>query len=230
MYNPQASVAAAVSAHTVSRDSAPEALSVALKRGTRDAHRRAETTGVIRQLVRRQASSAGYIRLLRTLHPVYRALERRIGALEHDPDCAFVADPSLYRSQSIEQDLGELAGTAWRSTIPLLPAARAYAERIDKADESQVLAHAYVRYLGDLNGGQIIKRLLRESLALEAAELTYYEFDGIADAASYSAYFKRSLDALPTTHDPNHIVAEALAAFRLATDLSIAVEDSLSKS
>ena len=119
-----------------------------------------------------------------------------------------------------------MASNSWRSGGALQPATRAYIRRIDNADEAQLAAHAYVRYLGDLNGGAIIKRLLRDSLELAEAELMFYEFGGIADRAAFCDQFRAALDSLPSRYDAERILDEALVGFRLATEQSIEVEAS----
>jgi heme oxygenase len=59
----------------------------------------------------------------------------------------------------------------------------AYTERLqtlsDSADPSLLLAHAYVRYLGDLSGGQVIRRRVAEAYAIDIEDgsgLKFYEF------------------------------------------------------
>jgi len=50
----------------------------------------------------------------------------------------------------------------------------------DSADPSPLLAHAYVRYMGDLSGGQIIRRRLAKAYGLELSNagsgLDFYDF------------------------------------------------------
>ncbi len=202
----------------------PESLSAALKRQTRDAHRRAEKSGIIRQLVCRQASRASYIAYLANLYPVYRALEQRLAAMT-SPAAPFdvIAHPGLFRKAALEQDLNALAGSGWRVGIIPVSATRAYTARIEAADATQLAAHAYVRYLGDLNGGKIIARLLRESLQLEAAELSFYQFPEIGDPTAFCAGFRSSLDAMSGQHTAERIIDEALTGFRLATEQSIEI-------
>jgi heme oxygenase len=224
----RATTADAESGGASSRENRPASLSAALKRATSEAHRRAEASGVIRQLIMRKASRGAYICHLRNLLPVYSALELRLTAMTDHPAFGVIAHPLLYRRISIENDLAALVGNDWASAAPLLPASRAYAERIATTDAAGLAAHAYVRYLGDLNGGSILKRLLRESMQLGDAELSYYDFDGIGDTAEYCAAFKRALDALAPDYDAARIVDEALAGFQLATELSIEIEAHLS--
>lgn len=59
----------------------------------------------------------------------------------------------------------------------------AYTEHLqilsDSADPSLLLAHAYVRYLGDLSGGQTIRRQVAKAYAIDAEDgsgVKFYEF------------------------------------------------------
>ena len=52
-------------------------------------------------------------------------------------------------------------------------------------DVQRLLAHAYVRYLGDLSGGQFIKRQLAKVYELEDGEgLSFYEFKQLGGTGS----------------------------------------------
>jgi heme oxygenase len=55
-----------------------------------------------------------------------------------------------------------------------------------ESQPSRLLAHAYVRYMGDLSGGQIIKYKLQKAYALEHEKrgLTFYDFEYNGQVAS----------------------------------------------
>jgi len=199
-------------------------LSVALRSLTQAAHRRVENSGVIRRIIRRRASREAYAVYLRNLYPVYSALEK--GLARHRSTAGFetLVDPGLVRCPAIESDLDALTGVGWRSRIALLPSAEAYGQRITEASQPQLVAHAYVRYLGDLYGGSILRRLLRESPGLSDEELGFYDFPAIGEVAAFRDRFKARLDDFGSLADRGLVVAEALYAFELATDLSIEIE------
>ena len=55
----------------------------------------------------------------------------------------------------------------------------------ESSDPSPLLAHAYVRYLGDLSGGQFIRRRLAKAYGLEdGAGLSFYDFKQLGGNAS----------------------------------------------
>ena len=73
------------------------------------------------------------------------------------------------------------------------PAMSAYAGRIASLSASPepapLLAHAYVRYLGDLSGGQVIRRRVARAYGLEednGAGVAFYEFGKLGGGGSAS--------------------------------------------
>ena len=133
----------------------------------------------------------------------------------------------LYRAAAIESDLVAIEGPQWRDRLPVLSSASHYAERIRRGRDGNgalVVAHSYVRYMGDLSGGLIIARLLARNLGLEPRQLTFYQFPDIADVAAYKADYRRRLDALELAPEQKSCIAdEAVAAFELNIALSLEV-------
>ena len=199
-------------------------LSLVLRESTRAVHQRAERSGVIRDLLTGTAARGAYLLLLRNLEPVYAAMERRIGAAGDGP-LRELTRPALYRAAALERDLRHLAGCRWREELPLLAAGAAYARRVEEVSAAGLAAHAYVRYLGDLNGGRILARMLGESLGLDAAGLGFYDFPAIPDVPRFIADYRAALDRLAISLDGAEIVAEACCAFECNIVLSLAVKD-----
>ncbi len=202
----------------------PEAgLADRLREASRELHVRAERSGIVADLLNGRASHEGYVAFLRGLLPVYEALE---AALERHRDTAGLAPlarPEVYRSAAIADDLEALVGPEWRAeSDPLEPAAR-YARRLsDLADGpgDRLLAHAYVRYLGDLNGGQVVRRLLESRLGLPVSQLGFYEFPAISDPAAFRASYRRAVDEAAPHVDVEAVVDETRLGFRLNIELS----------
>ena len=171
----------------------------------------------MRGLLRGHLDRGEYVSLLRALHAVYASMERRLHALATDPVVRPFVDPALDRTPALEEDLVTLHGSGWAHEVPLLPAGEVYAARIDAATTPGLIAHAYVRYLGDLSGGQALGRVIARALALpDDAGVSFYRFPGVPDADAYKAHFRASLDELTLDATvADDVVREAQDAFRL---------------
>ncbi len=196
-------------------------------------HRQAERSGVIRDILQRRTSRSAYALLLRNLLPVYaameRALERHKGPNSLDALGA-LALPALYRCAAIRADLQALRGREWQRTLPLLPSGARYARRIAAAvrsDPALLVAHAYTRYLGDLNGGQIMQRLLEAAPGIGPQALSFHSFPQIPDPARFRLEYRLALErAAALAADRRALVEEASRAFHLNIALSEEVRSS----
>jgi heme oxygenase len=201
-------------------------LAAALRTRTQALHARAERSGVVRALLAGTADRAAYALLLRNLLPAYQALEA--GLDRHVSALPGFARPELYRADAIATDLAALSGPDWRERLPLLPAGSRYAHRVTCAgagDGMRLIAHAYARYLGDLSGGQVLRRRLATSLDLGSDALNFLSFPEIPDVAGFKAEFRDALDS--SCGDVTAlagIVAEAAVAFRLNIQVAEAVQ------
>jgi heme oxygenase len=200
-----------------------------LRERTRAAHTQAERSGIVQDLLRGQATRGGYALYLRNLLPAYAALERAIEHRRADPAIAPLAIPAVYRMQAIEADLTALHGPGWQRALPLLPEGAAYADRIARVaqeEPARLIAHAYTRYLGDLNGGQVLKALLARTLGLGPAALAFHEFPSAGDLAALRLDLRAAIDrAGREAADLAAVVEEGERAFGCNISVSIAVRD-----
>jgi heme oxygenase len=207
-----------------------ESVVMALYIGTKALHVEAERSGVISDLLLGEASRDGYTLLQRNLLPAYQALERGLERHRNTPSLMAFTKYRLERSAALEADLVELCGGDFGG-IPLLPEGEAYAQRVDacaEGDGARLIAHAYTRYLGDLNGGQILKRLLMKKPGLRAAEVSFYDFPDYDDLPTLKADYRDALDQAGTlVADPQAVIDEGMVAFQLNIDLSWAVQNAL---
>ncbi|QUS38588.1 biliverdin-producing heme oxygenase [Tardiphaga alba] len=194
---------------------------------TKTLHTEAERSGIIRDMLRGDVSREGYVLLQRNLLPAYQALEAGLESHRDNPVLAALAAYRLDRSSPLKADLVAMCGGDF-SAIPLLAEGTAYAKRIEEAAKGNgelLIAHAYTRYLGDLSGGQILKRLLAKKPGLQPNELAFYDFPAHADLAALKSDYRNALDAAgKLAANPQAIVAEGSLAFQLNTDLSWAVQ------
>ena len=213
------------------RELRPASLLEALRERTRQLHAIAERTGIVAEILHRRASLAGYALLLRNLLPVYQAMEQ--GLTEHRTSAVvgMLVRPELDRFGAIEADLRAIANLYSIGDLPRLPESFRYVAAIRQASRGtgvRLIAHAYARYLGDLSGGQILKKLLERSLDLTPEALTFYDFPAIADMAAFKSDYRAAIDrAGDELGDFELIVDEAARAFELNIELSVAVQQAV---
>jgi len=198
-----------------------------LKRATHRLHVEAERAGFIGAVLRQRATRAGYVLFMRNLLEVYDALEQALRQ-QHEAKgpVRTLSRPELFRASAIRADLTEMCGQNWGQAVPVLASGRAYAGRVAEAaqhgDGLTLAGHAYTRYLGDLNGGQVLARLLARGLALPPAALRFYEFPQVATPRDAAAHYRAAIDDLGRTPgaDLAAIEAEAKASFQCAITLA----------
>ncbi len=199
----------------------PSPLSQRLRAATRSAHSRVEKLGFVRAFLRGTVERGTYCRLLADLHHVYRHLEAGLVAHRYTVLLQPLYLPELFREQALARDLGFLAHADWRYTLAPSAAAQRYAARLralSQGPAALLAAHAYTRYLGDLSGGQILRRVAARALGLTGQDgLSFYDFPQIPDLAAYKQAFRERLDALPLTlAEQAELPAEANRAFALS--------------
>jgi heme oxygenase len=126
---------------------------------------------------------------------------------------------ALARSGVIEADLRVLAPGM---EVPLLPEGEVYAARVKAAGEV-VVAHAYVRFLGDLNGGFVMRRRLAACVGDVAAGLRFPDHPEVEDRIGFIRDYRAELDRVVRQVGAEPVAAEALVAFEMNIALSEAV-------
>ncbi len=195
-------------------------LSSNLRECTAAAHGHAERTPFMSRLVDGSLTRGAVADYAGQLWFVYAALERAVRATVHLPYMAVMADVRLERLASLERDLLELVGLEWRSELIAGPGTRAYVDRLDelaaKEDELGLIAHHYVRYLGDLAGGQVISRMLRQRYGVSECGVNFYDFASIGKVKPYRDDYRARLDSLDLDAPQTvWLISEANQAFDL---------------
>ena len=203
---------------------APGLLAQALRTGTHDLHIEVERTPFMQALLRGRIERGRYLLLLGNLHALYAALEAALARHAADAGLAPLMLEGLARAAALADDLQRLQGAAWPQPLALLPATAAYVERIETlAQECPPLlaAHAYVRYLGDLSGGQVLQRVVARGLGLVGPGGTrFYRFGTPAATAALARRFRQGLDAIGAGQSAApDLVAEARHGFVLHRQL-----------
>lgn len=194
------------------------ALAARLKEATRPLHTATERTRFVTALIRGELDATAYRALLSNLQALYAALESALARHATHACIAPLHLAPLYRAPALAADLAAFGGAG-----PLLPATTRYVARLERLEREHpelLTAHAYVRYLGDLSGGQVLRGVVAKCFGRGTA---FYEFSG--RAAALGAALRAALDALPVTPAvAEAIVGEAREAFALHLDLFTELE------
>jgi heme oxygenase len=203
-------------------------LADSLRERTSALHRKAEQSGIVGAMLAGRATRGGYALFLRNLLPAYAALES--GLAQRRPTATSLSAlfrRELVRVPALTADLVHLAGPDWAERLALLPEGTAYAQRVAAAAEGEgarLIAHAYARYLGDLNGGQALKRLLGGLVDFDANCLSFYEFPEVVEVRAFARLYRAAIDAAAEhCSDLEGVTDEAVVAFELNIALSEAV-------
>jgi heme oxygenase len=160
-------------------------------------------------------------------------MEEEMEKLRQHPVVSKICFPELNRKHALEQDLYFYYGPNWRNEISLSPAGQVYVDRIREiaATEPELLvAHSYTRYLGDLSGGQILKKIAEKAMGLESGGTAFYDFKDIPDEKAYKNHYRQTLNELPVDGaTAERIVAEANAAFGMNMKMFMELEGNLIK-
>ncbi|MCC5840786.1 MAG: biliverdin-producing heme oxygenase [Opitutales bacterium] len=192
-----------------------------LKKETRRVHTMAEKTAFMRGFLRGTSTVESYTRLLRGLVEIYRPMEAAIQEQKTHPVLSLFHFPAVFRVKSLEKDLAFLAGPFWESAIAVPRAAVAYrAELEELAERAPELlpAHAYTRYMGDVSGGQILKKIAANSMGLapNGGGLDFYEFPQLKNLAEFKLEFRTALNMAVYRENglDDRLIKEANTAFR----------------
>jgi heme oxygenase len=204
-----------------------QGLATQLREGTQQSHTLAENTAYMKCFLKGIVEREPFRKLLTNLYFVYTTLETELRRYAAHPVVGPVYRPELERKAALEEDLAFYYGTDWRTSIAPSVAGSIYVARIQEVAETDpalLVAHAYVRYMGDLSGGQSLRNIVRSALELPDGYGTrFYDFDQIPTVEARRAFkgqYRDALDTLPIDQEiAERIVAEANHAFKLNRDV-----------
>ncbi len=207
-------------------------LATQLREGTKKSHTMAENVGFVKCFLKGVVEKTSYRKLVSNLYFVYSAMEEEMEKHREHPILSKIYFPELNRKASLEKDLQYYFGSDWREEISISPAAQAYVDRIRQISAEQpelLVAHSYTRYLGDLSGGQILKKIAQRGMNLSEGQGTaFYEFADIDDEKAFKNTYRSAMDNLPVDDETaQEIVDEANAAFGMNMKLFNELEGNL---
>ncbi len=205
-----------------SPEASPDAvpLSLLLRQRTGDLHRTVERSHLVVALIRGELPIARYCLLLRSLYDIYDALESALRGLSPLPHIGPLALPELWRRDAIASDLATLHGPDWQDALEPAAVASGYARRLRGLrvqEPARLVAHAYVRYLGDVAGGQLLARAVeRTAGSLGRNAVRMYDFGGARSAKLLGHRLRAAIDLAGTLTSASLAIAdEACLGFSL---------------
>ena len=181
-------------------------LSQIIREASRDAHEATESSPFMSALLRGDLPSEAYFDYIGQLAPIYEAIEKW-----ESKNLTFF-DRRLDRFERIISDL-EYVGTriVFNETIKYVAHIKSL---VKSKDEIRLLAHHYVRYLGDLSGGQAIGALVARNLSIPPNFLSFYDFEDIGDRVRYKETYRENLDTTIDEKDYDRFIGEVILAFK----------------
>lgn len=177
---------------------------MSLKEATWEHHKNAERQAFVKRMFKGDMSEKDYATYLYNQHTTYNILEQMsiVNGLLADM-------PEIRRAPAIYEDYTEL----WHDNDnppPLAKVTKEYMDYIMKIgmDPHRLMAHLYVRHMGDLSGGQMIAKKVPGSGK-------YYQFDG--DTEEIKNKIRSKLD--------DSMADEAKVCFDFATKMFVELEE-----
>jgi len=191
-----------------------------LREGTTKSHSMAENVSFVKSFLGGVVDKKSYRKLVANLFFVYVAIEEEIEKNKNNESIKLLYFPELNRRLSLIQDLEYYYGSNWNNQISPSAATQIYVDRIHDIGDNQpelLIAHAYTRYMGDLSGGQILKKIAQNAMQLSNDQGTaFYNFDEISDEKKFKDIYRNALNNVPLNDTQiEQIIAEANISFNL---------------
>lgn len=200
-----------------------DSLALRLREGTSVNHREAERRPFMRVFFKGELPKEAYVAWMQRQWFIYKQLEEsQVALAEHDVVGPMV-DPRLFRTERIEADL-DLLQPDWRSTLDQTEATKAYVDRIAwsaQAFPAGFVAHMWLRYMGNIGGAHILRRLIASSVGLDSSEpdtpgLAFADYSDLGEVGPFFGSFHGRMNAMPVDDvAKGRIVEEADLGFRL---------------
>lgn len=205
-----------------------------LREGTTKAHSMAENVTFVKSFLSGVVDRNSYKKLVANLYFVYCAMEEEIFNNKSHASITPIYFPELNRKESLEDDLKFYYGSNWTEEISASPATQIYINRIHQIGNTQpelLIAHAYTRYLGDLSGGQILKKIAQNAMQLSDSEgVAFYNFKDIKNEKEFKNQYRLAIDSIPLSQSlQNDIISEANVSFNLNMKIFQELNSSLIK-
>lgn len=208
-----------------------QSLSKRLYEQTKAIHQQVENNSFMQQLSNHKLSIKSYSQYLIDLYQIYHALEEGMKKNIHIPFIKKMFFEKLCRAEALKKDYESFETSEVKPTLPALEYA-SHLKEISIRAPLLLLAHAYVRYLGDLSGGRMMQKHVKELFPGE--HTAFYDFEELlgsnpigAKVVEFKNLWKKNLDDLDLNEEEqNQIIEEAKLAFVFAGRMLDALESS----
>ena len=199
-------------------------LAALLRSETQTIHQQVESGVFMTTLLKGQLERSAYVLFLRNLVPIYDELEQGLERHADAPGISPILIRPLFRSPALHRDLELLHGASWRNDLLPVTACLEYVSHLRSLQNTapaRLAAHAYVRYLGDLSGGQMLGKIVARGLKLVdsfpdivGSGVDFYHFGQADEVVGLAQRFRTGLDEIGKT-GTRELLDEAVTAFEL---------------
>jgi heme oxygenase (biliverdin-producing, ferredoxin) len=191
-------------------------LSDSLKQKTSSIHQELESSPFVQKLFTGKLSSSEYYVYLKCLYDIYILLENKITFHKETNFIQPIYFTELLRSSSIYKDIQYISSIidSSKASAPPLQSVSAYLNTITNAKDHRLVAHCYVRYLGDLSGGQMLKKIVQKNYANGSEQgINFYMFS-IDNITLFKTNYKERMNSIKLSEtEQTEVIEEAEKAF-----------------
>jgi heme oxygenase len=195
-------------------------LSSELRTQTLSHHKEAEGSEFMRRFMKGMLTESSYLDYLKEFLNIYSAMEEFLNTHQSDVNIQKIYFPELFRKNEIKEDIDFFSTR--NKEYHAMNYSLSYISHIKSLKKPNlIIAHSYVRYFGDLSGGQILKKIVSKNFNLSDDNgVSFYNFKAINDINQFKEKYRRALDSLELKPDEKiEIIEEAKKVFQLNNQL-----------
>lgn len=204
-------------------------LSLRVYEETRSVHEQVRNHPFILKLKNGNLQLESYVQYIVDLRAIYRSLEKGMEKNRHLPEIHPLYIKELCRLDFLENDILSFQPMQKGPSSE----AKAYAEHLDELARTRpflLIAHAYVRYLGDLSEGKVFGKTV--NTLFPGGHDAFYNFQGLlgrnaigAKYVEFKNYWKKKFDEIPLSDTQRgELIEEAKQAFEYIRKVLDAIE------